>query len=297
MTFASLAIFSTLLAARFVAAQAPERCSLMGNVSLIWGTTADTASTATPIGWSTSATAPTDANGHGLLAVRSTISPTLWGAWACVGAPPTGGGGGGGGPTSGGGGGGRRGVVNPRANGGSTSGPPGGGGAGGGGGGGNGAGVTTGLINMFGRRSTNADDYNPSAIADSSTNLCLTASALDLPNTTITRASCINALTDTPFFTQAWQWSVEEFNGTMLPVVDSLVFMGLQSITALPSGTPTNYVPTLVGSGVGAYVALDWLPGELDPADGTSTGRLRECSLAGYRGLRAVGAVRVDDSR
>jgi hypothetical protein len=43
--------------------------------------------------------------------------------------------------------------------------------------------------------------------------------------------------------------------------------MGTQSITALTVGTPTNYVPTLVGSGVGAYVAFDWLPGELDPAN------------------------------
>ncbi|KAJ6565664.1 hypothetical protein B0H10DRAFT_2338486 [Mycena sp. CBHHK59/15] len=266
MTFASLAIFSTL-AARFVAAQAPERCSLMGNVSLIRGTTSDTASTATPIGWSTSATAPTDANSHGLLAVRSTISPTLWGAWACGGAPPTGGGGGGGGPVGGGGGG----VVNLHANGGTTSGPPGGGGGGNGngsGGGGSGVGASTSLFNMFG---TNADNYNPSAIAENSTNLCLTASSLNLANTTITRASCINPLTDTPFFTQAWQWTVEEFNGTMLPVVDSLVFMGTQSITTLTVGTPTNYVPTLVGSGVGAYVALDWLPGELDPADVAST--------------------------
>jgi hypothetical protein len=123
------------------------------------------------------------------------------------------------------------------------------------------------LISPPSRRSTNADNYNPSAIADSSTNLCLTASFLDLPNITITRASCINPLTDTPFFTQAWQWTVEEFNGTMLHVVNPLVFMGTQSITALTVGTPTNYVPTLVGSGVGAYVAFDWLPGELDPAN------------------------------
>ncbi|KAJ6589622.1 hypothetical protein B0H19DRAFT_1058620 [Mycena capillaripes] len=287
MTFASLAIFSTLLAMRFVTAQSPQRCNLMGNVSpltesrpnfqsLLWGTISETATTATPIGWSTSATAPTDANGHGLLAVRSTVSPTLWGAWGCVGAPPTGGGGGGGGPVGGGG------VVNPRANGGSTSGPPGGGGGGGNGGnGGNGVGAGTGLFNMFGyaldvssRRSTNADNYNLSAIADNSTNLCLTASSLDLPNITITRASCINLLTDTPFFTQAWQWTVEEFNGTMLPVLDSLVFMGTQSITALTAGTPTNYVPALVGNGVGAYVALDWLPGELDPANVSAPGLL-----------------------
>ncbi|KAJ7679967.1 hypothetical protein B0H17DRAFT_1232638 [Mycena rosella] len=253
MTFAFLALFSTLLAARFVAAQAPERCSLMGNVSLIWGTISDSASTATPIGWSTSATAPTDANGHGLLAVRSTISPTLWGAWACVGAPATGGGGGGGGPA-----GGAEAVLSipaptavRRAVGAAAQ--------------------TATAAAATARRSTNADNYNPSAIADTTTNLCLTASALDIPNITITRASCINLLTDTPFFTQAWQWTVAEFNGTMLPVVDSLVFMGTQSLTALTFGTPTNYVPKLVGSGVGAYVAFDWLPGELDPAEVAST--------------------------
>ncbi|KAJ7105518.1 hypothetical protein C8R44DRAFT_745683 [Mycena epipterygia] len=251
MTFASLAIFSTLLAASFVAVQATEICQLMGNVSLIWGTTSETLSTATPIGWSTSATAPTDANGRGLPEVRSTLSPTLWGAWACAG--------------SGGGG-----VVNPRANGGTTSGPP-GGSSGENGNGGVGGGATNGVINMFGRRSTNADNYNPSAIADNSTNLCLTASSFNLPNITITRESCINPLDEAPAFAQAWQWTVSEVNRAVVPeVVDSLVFMGTQSNIALALGTPTNYVPTLVGSGVGAYVALDWLPGELDPADAAS---------------------------
>ncbi|KAJ7112323.1 hypothetical protein C8R44DRAFT_932870, partial [Mycena epipterygia] len=265
MIFASLAIFSPLLAARFVAAQGAAHCQLMGNVSLLWGTTTDTVSTATPIGWSTSATAPTDATGHGLLAVRSTVSPTLWGAFACTGSVATGGGGGGGGPVGGGGGG----VVNPRANGGTTSGPPGGGGGGGnagGGGGGGGGAASIGVINMFGRRSTNAENYNPSAIADNSTNLCLTASSLEFPNITITRASCINPLNEVPWFTQAWQWSVSENNGTILPVVDSLVFMGTQSTAPLTFGTPTNYIPALQGSGVGAYVALNFLPGELDPA-------------------------------
>jgi len=258
MTFASLAIFSTLLAARFVVA-APDSCQLMGNVSLLWGTTTDTLSTATPIGWSTSATAPTDANGHGLLAVRSTISPTLWGAYACTGAAATGGGGGGGGggPVGGGGG------AVPRANGGTTSGPPGGGGGGGGtagggtAGGGGGGGASTGVINMFG------------AIADNSTGLCLTASSLDLPNITITRASCINPVNVIPDFTQGWQWSVTEFNGTLLAVADSLVFMGLQGTTPLALDTPTDYVPALVGSGVGAYVALEFLQGQLNPADAT----------------------------
>jgi hypothetical protein len=126
------------------------------------------------------------------------------------------------------------------------------------------------LISPPSRRNTNADNYNPSAIGDISTNLCLTASALEFPNITITRASCINPLNEVPFFTQGWQWTVPEFNGTILPGVDSLVFMGAQNNTALTFGTPTNYVPALVGKGVGAYIAFNWLPGELDPADAAS---------------------------
>jgi hypothetical protein len=109
--------------------------------SLFWGTTAQTNETATPIGWSTSASAPNDTSGHGILAVRATASPTLWGAFDCAGL-------GGGAPG---------GVVSSRANGGTTSGPPGGGGTGGGGpgggnggGGGGGTGGVNGLVNFFG---------------------------------------------------------------------------------------------------------------------------------------------------
>ncbi|KAF7340557.1 hypothetical protein MSAN_02127200 [Mycena sanguinolenta] len=239
----SLAIFCTLLAARFVAAQSPVHCTLMGNVSLYWGTTEETPATATPLGWSTSATAPTDATGHGLLAVRSTVSPTLWGAFSCVGS------------------------LTRRANGGTSSGPPGGTGGGNGNGNGNGGGTggtggtgvtppATTQVNMFG------------AIADQGSNLCLTASALQFGNITVTRASCINALNTTPWFSQAWQWTMTEVNGVIVAGnLSSLVFMGTENQAALPLNTLTDYVPSLVGSGVGAYVAFDEVVGGVNPAE------------------------------
>ncbi|KAF7368529.1 hypothetical protein MVEN_00176200 [Mycena venus] len=249
MTFTSFAIFAALLAVP--AALAAETCSQMGTVSLppkslFWGTTSQTNQTATPIGWSTSASAPNDTNGHGILAVRSSTSPTLWGAFDCAGL-------GGGAPG---------GVVNSRANGGTTSGPPGGGnsgnpGGGGGGGGGNGGtGGANGLVNFFG------------AIGDSASNLCLTANFNNLNNMTITRATCIQPLNLVPDPTQAWQWSASEDQHVLVPtVLDSLVFIGTQATSVLAIGSTTNYVPTLVGTGVGAYVALEQDVGGLNPAN------------------------------
>ncbi|KAJ7455400.1 hypothetical protein FB451DRAFT_1407725 [Mycena latifolia] len=63
------------------AAQAAETCSQMDAVSLFWGTTAQTNETATPIGWSTSASAPNDTSGRGILAVRSSSSEILTSAF------------------------------------------------------------------------------------------------------------------------------------------------------------------------------------------------------------------------
>ncbi|KAF7359854.1 hypothetical protein MVEN_00710800 [Mycena venus] len=215
----------------------------MGTVSLFWGTTSQTNDTATPIGWSTSASAPNDTSGHGILAVRSSTSPTLWGAFDCAGL-------GGGAPG---------GVVNSRANGGTTSGPPGGSGGNSGGGGGSGGhggtGGTNGLVNFFG------------AIGDSTSNLCLTANFNNLNNMTITRATCIQPLNLVPDPTQAWQWSASENQHVVVPtVLDSLVFIGTQATSVLAIGSLTNYVPTLVGTGVGAYVALEHDVGGLNPA-------------------------------
>ncbi|KAJ7738961.1 hypothetical protein B0H16DRAFT_1759331 [Mycena metata] len=246
--FASVAIFAVLLTVP--AAQAFETCLQMGNFSLFWGTTVQTTTTAKPMGWSTSASAPTDATGHGILAVRSTVSPTLWPAFACTE------------PAAGGGPPGKRAK---RGNGGTTSGPTGGGGgggpaggggnAGGGGGGGNNANVTSGPITFFG------------PVADPGTNLCLTVSFDDLNNMTVTRAGCIQTLDIVPHPTQAWQWTLVEDQGTVLPnELYSLVFIGTQSITALAANVSTNYVPTLVGTGVGAYVSLQQTVGGLNPS-------------------------------
>ncbi|KAJ6569004.1 hypothetical protein B0H19DRAFT_1349824 [Mycena capillaripes] len=186
--------------------------------SLFWGTTAQTNETATPIGWSTSASAPNDRSGHGILAVRATTSHTLWGAFDCsdIGIP--------------------------------TSGSPGGGMSSGH------AAPKPGLVNFFG------------AIADPDSNLCLTASFSDLQNMTITRATCINSLDVVPDPTQAWQWNVFADEFVLVPnVLDQLVFIGPQATSTV--FTMTNYVPTLVGTGVGAFVALEQDVGGLNPAD------------------------------
>jgi len=257
MTFASFAILAALLAV--LPAQAAETCTQMGTVSLFWGTTAQTNDTATPIGWSTAASAPNDTAGHGILGVRSTVSPTVWGAFDCAG---LGGGAPGGsapvtaaGPAA---------TFNSRVNarsggpssggGGATGG--GGGGAGTGGGGGGGGGNGAGLVNFFG------------AIGDATSNLCLTANFNNLNNMTITRSTCIQPLNLVPDPTQAWQWAVTETQHVVdLTVLDSLAFIGTQATQVLAIGSSTNYVPRIVGTGVGAYVALTLDVGGVNPAN------------------------------
>jgi hypothetical protein len=116
--------------------------------------------------------------------------------------------------------------------------------------------------------STQRINGNCSAIADSDSNLCLTASFSNLQNMTIIRAPCINSLGLVPDPTQAWQWSASENQHVVVAtVLDQLVFIGTQATSVLAIGSTTNYVPTLVGTGVGAYVALEHDLGELDPAD------------------------------
>ncbi|KAJ6449801.1 hypothetical protein C8R45DRAFT_947247 [Mycena sanguinolenta] len=67
-----------------------------------------------------------------------------------------------------------------------------------------------------------------------------------------------------PDSSQAWQWI---FNGTL----QSLVFLGDQSNSALKPGSATNYVLWLVGldAAVGDYVRLDFAVGGLVPSETT----------------------------
>src|ERR1700761_9278440 len=150
MTFTSFAILAALLTVP--GAQAAETCSHMGNVvcyfffpssilscslfvvlftdpllpkSLFWGTTAQSNATARPIGWRTSASAPNDTSGHGILAAHASTSPTLWAAFDCAGLGA---------------------VVSPRV---TKSGPPSGSGGRPGSGGGGGTGGTNGIVNFF----------------------------------------------------------------------------------------------------------------------------------------------------
>ncbi|KAJ7195174.1 hypothetical protein GGX14DRAFT_677240 [Mycena pura] len=189
-----------------------------------------------------------------------------------------GGGASGGGPGSssnGGGGGPGGGLGNSSTGGGGMGGGAGGGASGGNGGagggasgssggpgssgnGGGGGGASNGMINVFG------------ALADPSTNTCLTASSLDGANITLSQAACIAPLTGTagggvPDASQTFQWTVQ-VGGAFTPL-DALVFLGNRTV-----GAPTDYVPSLVGSGVGAYVSLQFQPRALDPAAGGGAG-------------------------
>ncbi|KAJ7023749.1 hypothetical protein C8F04DRAFT_1304428 [Mycena alexandri] len=270
MTYTRLAILSTLLAASSVSA---VRCSLTsGAITLLWGTTTDTLATATPLGFDTTAV---DANGNGILATLDSISTRALTAYSCDGGAGgasgagngnTGGQGGGNAGTGGGGntggGGGSTGGGGGSTGGGAAGGQGGGlgGGASGGGGmpsSGTGTSSSSGTINVFG------------ALADPTTNLCLTASGFGIGNITVSQETCITPLNNgtIPHASQAFQWTIT--NGTS--TVYSLVFIGDQHMSAVGLGTATNYVPSLVGSGADEYVALDFLGGGLLPAEAGST--------------------------
>ncbi|KAJ7062101.1 hypothetical protein C8F01DRAFT_1230572 [Mycena amicta] len=193
-------------------------CGLVGNVSLVWGSTTDTLTTAIPVGFST---APVDGAGHVLLATRTTIPAHAWNAIGCH---VSGGGGAGGG-------GGNVGRAAPAA---------------GGGGGGGGGPATTSVA--FG------------AIADLDTNLCLTVSNMQAGlNMTISREACIQPLTNVPDVSQAWEWTTSPSSA-----LTTLVFLGATTLVA--AETPTNYVPSLVGTGIGAYVDLVFHQGAFLPS-------------------------------
>ncbi|KAJ6471465.1 hypothetical protein C8R45DRAFT_1165237 [Mycena sanguinolenta] len=245
MTFNSFAILAALLAVPAAqAAGTAQTCSEMGTVSLFWGTTTESILTATPIGFSTSAGAPTDASGNSVLAVQASPSATLFGAFDCVGR-------GGGAP-----GGVAKRSNGPSAGGGGAAGGGGPGAAGGGGGATGTGGATGGLVNFFG------------AIADSASNLCLTANLADLNNMTIIQAPCIQPLTLVPDPSQAWQWVTDESAHVVVAnKLDQLAFIGTQASEVLAIGSTTNYVPTVVGTGAGSFVALELDAGAVNPAD------------------------------
>ncbi|KAJ6536242.1 hypothetical protein B0H19DRAFT_1271030 [Mycena capillaripes] len=257
MTYTRLAILSTLLAASSVSA---VRCSLTpGAITLLWGTTAEALTTATPLGFGST---QVDANGNGILATLDSISTRALTAYSCNGG--AGGAGGAGDGNTGGQGGG-----NP-GNGGQNGGGNAGGGAAGGQGGGLGGGASggggspssgggtpssSGTINVFG------------ALADPTTDLCLTASGFGTGNITISQEACITPLNNgtIPDASQAFQWTITNGTSTLY----SLVFIGDQHMSAVGLSTATNYVPSLVGSD--EYVALEFLPGGLLPAVAGST--------------------------
>ncbi|KAJ7221359.1 hypothetical protein GGX14DRAFT_540516 [Mycena pura] len=252
MPLTRVAILSSLLAASSVFAQ----CSLAtGDVTLLWGVTTSTA--AVPLGFGTT---PVDAQGRAILAITDSFPTQVLTAYSCdedgidgstdqnggsdtSGGPgPSGPGNGGGSPTKGG-----TGPSGPgNGNGSPTKGGPGPSGPGNGGGSPTSGGPGP-SGNVFG------------ALADVSTNLCLTASSLGSANITISQEACITPLTGdggVPDPSQTFQWTI--VNGTA--AMDSFVFIG-DGV-----GAATNYVPSVVGSGVGAYVSLQFQPSGLDSA-------------------------------
>ncbi|KAJ6589623.1 hypothetical protein B0H19DRAFT_1249159 [Mycena capillaripes] len=225
-------------------------------------------------------------NGHAILATRASISTHAWTANTCDGGAGSAGGAGSGNTGGAGGVNDSRGDQNGGANavGGADSGNGGGGGsvgtggaAGSGGGspssGGATGGNSPGTINFVRVcalqfllvSDVNAKSY--SALADVSTNLCLTASGLDTGNITISRATYHAA--------HHWynaghvadiQWTIVNDTATM----NSFVFLGDQRFRAGLSvgvGTSTNHVPGESAS-VDAYVALEFERAGLVPAVG-----------------------------
>ncbi|KAJ7439117.1 hypothetical protein FB451DRAFT_1415919 [Mycena latifolia] len=119
--------------------------------------------------------------------------------------------------------------------------------------------------------------FGPVVSVDSvvaSTPLCLTASALEQANITVSLLPCVNSISATPVPTQAFQWI-----GTAY-VHYGFAFVGNQSSVPLDPSTPTDYVPTLVNATntTAAYLRLDYVPGGLPASTGKEMGLVLDLS-------------------
>jgi hypothetical protein len=143
---------------------------------------------------------------------------------------------------------------------------------------------------------TMLSDLSPVINTDSistqtSTPLCLTASALGEANITIALLPCVYVplfrhsieanssphrkdISENPVPTQTFQWVGTAF------ITYGLEFLGNQTGLPIDPTTPTDYVPSLVPATpvIGAYVRLDYSPGGLPPSTGLETGMILELS-------------------
>ncbi|KAJ7760736.1 hypothetical protein DFH07DRAFT_1060041 [Mycena maculata] len=103
--------------------------------------------------------------------------------------------------------------------------------------------------------------------ADNVPRFCLTVSALESANATISVQPCINDVSFNPDPTQMFQWV-----GTAY-ITYGFAFIGNQSVPVGPSSA-TDYVPSLVNamSTTAAYIRLDYSPGRLPASTGLETG-------------------------
>ncbi|KAJ7614827.1 hypothetical protein FB45DRAFT_1108985 [Roridomyces roridus] len=100
---------------------------------------------------------------------------------------------------------------------------------------------------------------------------CLTISALNATNATISLQTCVDISTP-PVPTQTFEWIGTNY------ITYGWAFLGAQGPLPLSPSISTDYVPSIVGSGVGAYVSMDYVPGGLPPSTGKEIELILELS-------------------
>ncbi|KAJ7749287.1 hypothetical protein DFH07DRAFT_1062377 [Mycena maculata] len=122
----------------------------------------------------------------------------------------------------------------------------------------------------------NPDSYPQTSfgavITTASSEACLTVSALESANATISLQPCVNDISSNPVPTQMFQWVGTNY------ITYGFAFIGNQSVPV--KYVATDYVPTLVDATdtTAAYIRLDYAPGGLPPSTGLETGLILELS-------------------
>ncbi|KAJ6453363.1 hypothetical protein C8R45DRAFT_1112523 [Mycena sanguinolenta] len=107
------------------------------------------------------------------------------------------------------------------------------------------------------------------------TSLCLTASAIETTDITLSMQPCVNDISTPPVPTQTFEWNE---NGEFITYY--LVFLGNTTGLPLAETANTDYTPSLVPATdtTGAYIRLDYTPGALVPLTGGQNGIVLELS-------------------
>ncbi|KAF7333279.1 hypothetical protein MSAN_02422400 [Mycena sanguinolenta] len=111
--------------------------------------------------------------------------------------------------------------------------------------------------------------------AGAETSLCLTASAIETSNITLSMQPCVNDISTPPVPTQMFEWNE---NGDFITYY--LVFLGNTTGLPLKETANTDYTPSLVPATntTGAYIRLDYTPGANAPLTGDVNGIVLELS-------------------